>query len=159
MCCYHSKELTEKFLSKHRNHQYVTAYKLIRFYENYVYGLYGKNVSARYLCTPYQYVKIEPGLYKSSSKKSNYYRRNHTAVSHGIHTFLSQADAQEYCDTRDRIVIAVKAEVKDLLSVGGFDRYVHNWSDKGINLVFKQIIIPESEYKRACRKFGILEAK
>lgn len=148
MCMTSNPRQTRKFLSKHRNHTYVTAYKVVKVDSNYGYDLDGKyKLINKNLVGPYRTgYKYGVGLNSSNSRAKTALIDRYQDVEQGIHVCLTKEKADrmsfnlsDYGYSNKFKVLKVICRVDELRGVG----------NNGDVAVFKNIFIPRKQYRKA----------
>lgn len=116
MCCSNVPQDVKRFLSKHKNHKYVTVYKRMNLSNESIYGhIYSKSYS------------YKEGWNLSDSKRENVCLKR-IDIGTGIHVYLKHVNS-----TYGGKVIKCKALISDLLAVDN------------THAVFKKIYIPRGK--------------
>lgn len=140
MCLQYSPTATRNFKKQNKGKETITVYKM--------YDITWDNGNKKCLGEFYRYGKIlRHGEIISSriAKPLNDRETHKKEVHQGIHVYLDRKSAQiiKLSVYNNSVVVAVKANLDDLVAVGSFHTKVNN------SAVFMKITIPESSWNKA----------
>lgn len=126
MCLYVSKEKTEKFVSKHKNHKTVTVYKVLIRYDNKWF-------------TPFNFTPVTDILFKANRPlktiKNGRKIKRQSIYGGGIHCYLNYKHVYHTATAKN--IFKCTALMEDLIAVG-----------KRGDVVFTKIKFPKSVLKQ-----------
>jgi hypothetical protein len=129
MCLYVSKEETEKFVSKHKNHKTVTVYKVLTRYDNKWF-------------TPFNFTPVTDILFKANRPlktiKNGRKIKRQSIRGGGIHCHLNYKRAYHTATAKN--IFKCTALMEDLIAVGERE-----------DVVFTKIKFPKGVLKQPTR--------